>query len=353
MSADIRQVCDVCGVCAQFQVEKPKEPMKSHTVPELPWATISVDLFQLEGKNYIVMVDHYSEFIELDYLKNTTANVVIKAMKKNFARHGIPSECISDNGQQFVCYEYKSFAKEYGFISVTSSPYYSQGNGKAESAVKVAKNILKKSGQEDPYLALLAYRNTPQQGYTYSPAERLMSRKLKDIIPAIPTLLQPCPIDNSVVTEDIMKRRKQSKIQYDKKASQPIKNLEVEDRVWAKPREKNKPWIYGKVVGKSNERSYVMQTPLGFVRRNRKHIQKAKLESQVPQTNTDNDIEVISLLESANEDIIERENVEASGNENSGVMPEVEERRNDSTSLLRRSGRVRRKPDKCKDYILG
>ena len=58
-----------------------------------------------------------------------------------------------------------------------------------------------------------------------------------------------------------MKRRKQSKIQYDKKASQPIKNLEVEDRVW----------IYGKVVGKSNERSYVMQTPLGFVRRNRKH----------------------------------------------------------------------------------
>ena len=261
MSADIRQVCDVCGVCAQFQVEKPKEPMKSHTVPELPWATIRVDLFQLEGKNYIVMVDHYSDFIEVDYLKNTTANVVIKAMKKNFARHGIPSECISDNGSQFACYEYKSFAKEYGFISVTSSPYYSQGNGKVESAVKVAKNILKKSGQEDPYLALLAYRNTPQQGYTYSPAEKLMSRKLKDIIPAIPTLLQPCPIDNSVVKEDIMKRRKQSKIQYDKKASQPIKNLEVEDRVW----------IYGKVVGKSNERSYVMQTPLGIVRRNRKH----------------------------------------------------------------------------------
>ena len=165
MSADFCQVCDVCGVCAQFQVEKPKEPMKLHTVPELPWATISVDLFQLEGKNYIVMVDHYSDFIELDYLKNTTANVVIKAMKKNFARHGIPSECISDNGPQFVCYDYKSFAKEYGFISVTSSPYYSQGNGKAESAVKVAKNILKKSGQKDPYLALLAYRNTPQQGY--------------------------------------------------------------------------------------------------------------------------------------------------------------------------------------------
>ena len=80
---------------------------------------------------------------------------------------------------------------------MTSSPYYNQGNDKAESAVKVAKNILKKSGQEDPYLALLAYRNSPQQCYSYSPAERLMSKKLNDIIPAIPTWLQPRQIDNS------------------------------------------------------------------------------------------------------------------------------------------------------------
>ena len=108
-----------------------------------------------------------------------------------------------------------------------------------------------------------------------------------------------------------MKRRKQSKIQYDKKASQPIKNLKVEDRVWAKPQEKNKPWIYETIVGKPNERSCVMQIPLRLVRRNRKHIQKAKLESQVPQTNTDNDIEVIPLPESENEDIIENKNAEA------------------------------------------
>ena len=124
------------------------------------------------------MVDHYSDFIELDYLKNTTANMV-KAMKKNFARHGIPNECISDNGPQFVSYEYKSFAKEYGFTSVTSSPYYSQGNGTAQSAVKVAKNILKKSVHEDPYLSLLAYRNTPQQGYTYSPCCKVNVTEVK------------------------------------------------------------------------------------------------------------------------------------------------------------------------------
>ena len=85
-----------------------------------------------------------------------------------------------DNDPECDSSEYRFFAREYGFTPVRSSPYYSQGNGKVESAVKVAKNILKKSDNEDPFLALLAYRNTPQQGYVYSPAERLMARKLKD-----------------------------------------------------------------------------------------------------------------------------------------------------------------------------
>ena len=115
------------------------------------------------------MVDHYSDYIELDSLNpNTSANTVIRAMKRQFARHGIPDELLTDNGPQFDSHEYSRFAQEYGFIIVKSSPYYSWGNGKAESAVKIAKNILKKSRKEDPYLALLAYRNTCQQDYNYS-----------------------------------------------------------------------------------------------------------------------------------------------------------------------------------------
>ena len=75
-------------------------------------------------------------------------------------------------------------------------------------------------------MALLAYRNTPQQGYVYSPAERLiMAWKLKDIIPMVPSQLKPWLVDSKIVRENIMKRRIQSKIQYDKKASRPLKDL--------------------------------------------------------------------------------------------------------------------------------
>ena len=67
--------------------------MKSHDIPVLPWQKISVDLFHLDGKNYLVTIDHYSDFFELDSLTNTYAKTVIRAMKRNFARFGIPQEC--------------------------------------------------------------------------------------------------------------------------------------------------------------------------------------------------------------------------------------------------------------------
>ena len=184
MQEAIRQTCSPYGVCSQYLSERPQEPMQSHTIPSRLWERVSADLFHLDGSNYLVLVDHYSDYIELETLRNTSALAVIRAMKRNFSRHGIRDKCVTDNGPQFVSHEYARFAREYRFTSIKSSTYHSRGNGKAESAVKIAKNILKKSRFEDPYLALLAYRNTPQQGYQYSPAQRLMSRKLRDVIPA-------------------------------------------------------------------------------------------------------------------------------------------------------------------------
>ena len=67
--------------------------MKFHTIPIRPWSKIIADLFQLDENNYLVKVDHYSDYIELDSLSgNTSANTVIRAMKRQFARHGIPDE---------------------------------------------------------------------------------------------------------------------------------------------------------------------------------------------------------------------------------------------------------------------
>ncbi|KAL8613325.1 hypothetical protein ACOMHN_052565 [Nucella lapillus] len=102
-------------------------------------------------------------------------------MKHHFARHGMPDVVISDNGPQFSSQLFKVFARSWGFTHKTSSPGHSQANGSAEAAVKVAKNLMKKClyAKEDPYIGLLNLRNTPEEGLTSSPMQRLMGRRAK------------------------------------------------------------------------------------------------------------------------------------------------------------------------------
>ena len=86
-------------------------------------------------------------------------------MSSIFARHGIPETVITDNGPQYSSEMFKEFAREYGFVHVTSSPHFPQSNGEAERAIRTVKNLLKKP--YDPYLAMLGYRSTPLAvGYT-------------------------------------------------------------------------------------------------------------------------------------------------------------------------------------------
>ena len=69
IQSDIRETCLSCGICSQYHAERPTEPMLSHKIPSRPWSKISVDLFELDGKQYLVMAGHYSDYFELDPLR--------------------------------------------------------------------------------------------------------------------------------------------------------------------------------------------------------------------------------------------------------------------------------------------
>ena len=83
----------------------------------------------------------------------------------------------SDGGPQFISAEFQAFANNWKFKHSMSSPYHSQSNGKAESAVKIVKNFLKKS--DDPLRAVLEWRNTPTSQINCSPVQRLMQRRTR------------------------------------------------------------------------------------------------------------------------------------------------------------------------------
>ena len=120
-------------------------------------------MLEYKKQPYLVVVRYFAKYVELAKLTTTTSQDIIRHLKSIFRRHDIPVIVVSDN----VHSPFDGFASEYGFIHVTSSPRYAQGNGMAEKAVQTLESLLKKSVY--PYLALLTYRLTPlEQDYSLS-----------------------------------------------------------------------------------------------------------------------------------------------------------------------------------------
>ena len=191
ISAHIRDKVSNCETCTRMRTNR-HEPLIPTEFPGRPWEKVGTDLFHFQGKNYLLIVDYYSRWVEIAYLPSTSAQSVINAMKSIFARYGVPEECVMDGGPCYAAYEFKSFAKSYGFKATTSSPYYPMGNGEAERSVQTVKGLLKKakSSGQCPYLALLSYRSTPLRN-GYSPAQLFMNRNIRALIPVSSGFLSP------------------------------------------------------------------------------------------------------------------------------------------------------------------
>ncbi|UYV66897.1 hypothetical protein LAZ67_4003261 [Cordylochernes scorpioides] len=266
ISEEIAETVRKCSVCIQEAVSK-HEPLIPTNFPTRPWQKIGMDLFKFENKWYLVVIDYYSRFPEMIQLDRITANVVVRSCKSIFAQHGIPETVVSDNGTQFgAACEFANFARQYGFTHVTSSPRFPQSNGMAEAGVKIAKLILKKN--QDPSLGLLEYRSTPLEN-SYSPAELLMGCKLRTTLPIAPENLNPRLLDSQTLKRK--EGRKDMKSRYDRRCgATDMEELSEGDTVWITDMR-----IWGIVKQKaSTPRSYMVDTPVGTLRRNRFHLRK-------------------------------------------------------------------------------
>lgn len=157
--------------------------------------------------------------------------------------------------------------------NITSSPYWSQSNGRAEAAVKSAKHILITANDVD--LALLSLHNTPPAGHTFSPAQRLFGRTLRCDLPQPAVTLEPFTPPRDTVVADHVHRKLQQKRAYDKHAGAPLPDLQPGSYVYAKPppTSSTKAWIPGKVVGPAGPWSYVIDTGKRQIRQNCVQIQ--------------------------------------------------------------------------------
>ncbi|XP_054864601.1 uncharacterized protein K02A2.6-like [Amphiprion ocellaris] len=265
INADIEKMVSSCDTCIKHQAKQPKEPLTVTDIPDEPWQKVGTDIFHLDGKNYLLVIDYLSNYPEMALLSNMSATCVIMHMKSIFARHGIPQIVVSDNGPCYSCREFQLFAQDYDFKHVTSSPLYPQSNGKAEKGVHIVKQLLKKAqdSKADPYLALLSYRASPLE-HGKSPAELLMGRQLRTTLPYTTT-------KKHKQVQDKMKRlQKRQKVNFDKSAKSlkplaPNDTVRVEDsNIWTKK---------ATVLEEVNPRSYNVKTEDGLIlRRNRRSL---------------------------------------------------------------------------------
>ncbi len=269
MNRDIEDVVSKCSVCQKYRYSQQKEPLKPHEVPEEPWVKVGADIFQLNGKDYLLVIDYMSNYPEVALLSaNSKTSTVVNHMKSFFARHGIPSIIVTDGGPQFASDEFDAFVKSYGITHDYSDPYYPKGNGQAEKGVQIVENLLRKSleSNEDTYLALLAYRTTPLE-CGKSPAELLMNRQLRT---TLPNVAYHKPQTNGKAKQE----RSKQKLYYDRYAK-PLRPLENNETVRVRGK---KCWDKKAVVCKKQSgRSYLIKTEDGgtYVR-NRIHLLPTK-----------------------------------------------------------------------------
>jgi hypothetical protein len=143
-----------------------------------------------------------------------------------------------------------------------------------ERAIQIAKSLMKKAVEDgvDPYLSLLNNRNTPRDSVLGSPAQRLMSRQTKSLLPMAKELLQPQVKDPEVVQERLQHYKNQQKKTYDRRAQElPILNQGDVVRIRGE-----KGFMQKVVVVKKPQhpRSYLVKSSSKTYRRNRKHLLK-------------------------------------------------------------------------------
>ena len=80
-------LCTVLPTCQKLTVS-PRKPLMSTALPSYPWKRIAADLFVLKESHFLLVVDYYSRFIEIQKLA-TTIHLWTLQPNRQYACHNI------------------------------------------------------------------------------------------------------------------------------------------------------------------------------------------------------------------------------------------------------------------------
>lgn len=205
---DIENWSKCCKACQAMQNKKSEAELSNWPLAMRPFERIHIDFYSFENNTFLILVDAYSNWLEIVLMNKTHANATIDKLRNIFAIFGLPTEIVSDNGPPFDSYEFNQFCKNNAIKLSHSPPYHPQSNGQGEVSVRIAKQSLKKMLIDEKLKNvpvalkvtnfLLKYRLTPTTVTGKSPACMIFNFQPRSLLDVLNVKQMRCPTDGSV-----------------------------------------------------------------------------------------------------------------------------------------------------------
>ena len=134
----IEEAVLLCESCMRIQAQNAAMPLTPTPIPLCPWKICALDIFALDGVDYLILADFYSKVILVHNFPGGQSNSakVINILEEWFCDHGTPEVLCADNGPQYASAAFADCSIEWDFTHETSSSDYPQSNSFAVSCVK-------------------------------------------------------------------------------------------------------------------------------------------------------------------------------------------------------------------------
>ena len=97
--------------CLDFQQTQVEEKIIHHETLGKLWEVLGADMFTLNNKKYLCVVDYYSKFSVFKKTEELSADSLILSCNFIFPEYGFPKKTMSDTGGNSVSDKSKQFCK--------------------------------------------------------------------------------------------------------------------------------------------------------------------------------------------------------------------------------------------------
>ena len=186
MSQALLKAIANCGRCIQYKAKGQLLPMQPIICTE-PMELIHIDYVGMEVtvvtdkkpvvKNVLVVIDHFTCYVQAFMTKNQTARTTARVLYNNyFSVFGFPQCLMSDQGTELCGKVIAAMCSLLGVEKIWTTPYHPQTNGSAERVHQTLQQMIGKLDQEKRKKwpahigsIIIAYNSTRSLVTRYSP----------------------------------------------------------------------------------------------------------------------------------------------------------------------------------------